>query len=233
MNAALLLVLSLVAPAASVHLRGDNETQFGAKFGKALEEAASDCNCKPWTQVYNYHHVKCGAGYEASEFCAKIYTKMKSPFCLNKKAGVTEEQWCYVSSTCDEPGVDTTLTVESYPKWRGGVAVKTCGKSDRITSGLKPEMVNTIASNNGVRIQDMGKFTYKMSSEPWTDVTGAEQTTVATIFSDDTMVLGRKVYKVRETEVNPFEGISKLTRFMKEQPTVLTWAYQCTKNCGY
>jgi len=181
-------------------------------------------------QVYNQLHVRCGAGYEASEFCTSVYTKLKSDFCLNKKSGVPEEQWCYTSSTCDEPGVEI---VDSFPKWRGGVAVKTCQSEDKLTNNLKPQMVNTIASNNGVRIQDMGKFTYKMSSEPWTDVTGAEKTTVATIFSDDTMVLGRKVYKVRETEVNPFEGISKLTRFMKEQPTVLTWAYQCTKNCGF
>jgi len=228
MNTALIL-LSLVAPAASLHLRGDNETQFGAAFGKALEEAASDCKCKSWMQVYNYHHVKCGAGYEAGEFCAKVYTKMKSPFCLNKKMGVTDEQWCYVSSSCDEPGVE--MTVDSYPKWRGGVAVKTCGSEDKITSKFNPELVNTIASNNGVEIHDMGKFTYKMSPDLWTDPTGANSTTVPTIFKDGSLVIGRKVYKVAETEVNPFYGI-KAVKFMKEKPYVTRWGYACTRNCA-
>jgi len=178
--------------------------------------------------VYVNHHVKCGAGYEAGEFCTSVYTKLKSDFCLNKKSGVPEEQWCYTSSTCDEPGVEI---VDSFPKWRGGVAVKTCQSEDKLTNNLKPQMVNTIASNNGMRVDNLVKFTYKTSSDVWKDLSGAESTEVPTVFRDGKLVIGRAVYKMERTDINAFEGVT-MTKFMKEKPTVRGEGYVCKKNCA-
>jgi len=165
---AALVVLLLVAPAASLHVQ------------------QGTCSCIAWKSAYNDHKVMCGQGYELrvdgpeyvrlpraqlpsrrgnnNEFCNQTYMKISFAGCLNKGFGTSTEQWCYVSQDCT---AEDTEAVEGTD-----LAIKECAEGDGMED-IAPETLNKLADVDHLEMGLLGRLTYAVAPEKWSDVEGA------------------------------------------------------------
>jgi len=208
MKAALLLLL-LVAPAASLNLRNRLES----------------CDCIDWKAVYDKHNVRCGQGYELGqggafkkaraelpakvpsgngfydEFCTRMYMQISFQACFNKKFGTPSEQWCYVSAQC-----------EGAEKVEGtDVAIKTCSHDDHLMNNTGPEELNRLAGLDHLEIGLFGKLSYNMEPEKWSAVEAASGLTDTKLMQTHTM---ETYYGLSWT--GPHEKTSAATKKLEE-----------------
>jgi hypothetical protein len=162
------------------------------------------CECMSWQDVYRNHNVTCGQGLELAvfggmkakefvgmEFCVHFYHNISSNFCTQGMFGTpNEEQWCYVSSECQELGggspvnsevswkqcqddVDTTLRTLT-PEQLYNLSVK----EDR-DAGLMLKMAYptwpTTAELGGLHWEDVKDYLNGTATEAAQNVTNALQ----------------------------------------------------------
>jgi len=210
MTVALILLL-LAAPAASLHLSAHSNLALVPQVLNGvvqLQANTSDaCACIPFKSAYDDHNVRCGQGFELNatngrsyfknqpreklpnvttpsgddfydEFCPNFYMRVSFAGCFKKKFGHGSSQWCYVSADCK---ADVT------PVEGTDMAIKTCSSSDTLMSEAEPKKLNRLAAHYELDIGTLGKLSYPMMDEKWSDVESVSGLSVKTLEKTHTM----------------------------------------------
>jgi hypothetical protein len=119
-GSSVLLLATLAATALATDGGLDAQSLVQIEVGRHRQPSSSTdaCTCMHWRDVYANHGISCGQGQELAgfggmqaysfvgqEFCVNFYTQVSGNFCTNREFGKeTRDQWCYVSSACQQLG---------------------------------------------------------------------------------------------------------------------------------
>jgi len=155
-----------------------------------------DCECLPWSYVYEEKGIKCG---EANEFypvlkysqpdegtltylrdldknasyglCPSIFEINNDEFCVKMNIGDDVGDWCYVDSKCTELNGGSAV--------RNGTSWKKCDLEKDVALAIRPpEWLSSIANREGFDFMELHKLAYPTSNHLWQDVSGFFNSTI-------------------------------------------------------